>query len=166
MEKKKKIIKKSIPKPAQKASPLEYIPGLKKPEEFKQFGLYMALPSEERKTLFGISSERQFSAKFKVHHKTLAEWKMRKELWEIRDQYLIVFKKYTSQVIDSLGKRAAKSGEAFHSLSFLKVVEGFTEKTGLDITSKNKKVSGFKITIVNAKGTPTIHRYSGSGGSK
>ncbi|HOB90067.1 MAG TPA: hypothetical protein PKG74_01910, partial [Candidatus Colwellbacteria bacterium] len=93
---------------------------------------------------------------------TLSEWKLREELWSIRDQYLIVFKKHTADIISALAKRAKRTGEAFHSLSFLKVVEGFTEKTGIDLTSKGKKITGFEVVVRHAKNSPSSSRDSGS----
>lgn len=132
--------------------------GKKKPEEFRQYGLFMALPSEERKEIFGFTTDKQFAAHFKVNPGTLSEWKWEEELWGIRDQYLIVFKKHTAEIIAALAKRAKRTGEAFHTLSFLKVVEGFTEKSGLDITSKGKRVSGFEVLIRHAKNSPTSSR--------
>jgi hypothetical protein len=134
-----------------------------KPEEFRQYGLFMALPHEERKEIFGFTTDKQFAAHFKVHPGTLSEWKWEEDLWSIRDQYLIVFKKHTAEIIAALAKRAKRTGEAFHSLSFLKVVEGFTEKTGLDITSKGKRVGGFEVVIRHAKNSPTSSRDQKTG---
>lgn len=136
----------------------DHLHGRQKPEEFRQYGLFMALPIEERKEIFGFTTDKQFGAHFKVSPQTLSEWKWEESLWTIRDQYLIVFKKHTAEIIAALAKRAKRTGEAFHSLSFLKVVEGFTEKTGLDITSKGRKVSGFTVEIVHAKNSPTSSR--------
>lgn len=129
-----------------------------KPEEFRQYGLFMALPHEERKEIFGFTTDKQFGAHFKVSPQTLSEWKWEEDLWSIRDQYLIVFKKHTAEIIAALAKRAKRTGEAFHSLSFLKVVEGFTEKTGLDLTSKGKRITGFDVVVRHAKNEPTSSR--------
>lgn len=141
----------------------DHLRGRQKPEEFRQYGLFMALPIEERKEIFGFTTDKQFAAHFKIHPGTLSEWKWEEDLWSIRDQYLIVFKKHTAEIIAALAKRAKRTGEAFHSLSFLKVVEGFTEKTGLDITSKGKRVGGFEVVIRHAKNSPTSSRDQKSG---
>jgi hypothetical protein len=124
----------------------------------------MALPIEERKEIFGFTTDKQFAAHFKIHPGTLSEWKWETDLWEIRDQYLIVFKKHTAEIIAALAKRAKRTGEAFHSLSFLKVVEGFTEKSGLDITSKGKRITGFSVVIRHAKNSPTSSRDQNADG--
>jgi len=115
----------------------------------------MALPTEERKEIFGFTTDTQFAKEYDLENSTLSRWKWEPELWEIRDEYLVVFKKHTAEVIAALAKRAKRSGEAFHALSFLKVVEGFTEKTGLDITSKGKRVAGFRVEVVHAAKSPT-----------
>ena len=124
-------------------------------QEFEQYGLFCALPTVERKAVFGFTNDGQFAKHFDVAPATLSHWKLEEELWTIRDRYLITFKKHTAPIIAALAKRAERTGEAFHSLSFLKVVEGFTEKTGLDITSKGKKVGGFVVEIVHGKNLPT-----------
>lgn len=129
-----------------------------KSAEFNQYGLFLALGHEERKAIFGFSTDQQFAKKFSVHPSTLSHWKLEEELWTIRDRYLIVYKKHTGPIIAALAKRAVRTGEAFHSLSFLKVVEGFTEKTGLDITSKGKRVGGFKVVVRHAAHSPTTSR--------
>lgn len=129
-----------------------------KPEEFRRFGAFMALPIEERKAVFGFSTEKQFAAHFKVRPATLSEWKQREELWQIRDEHLIAFKKHTTAVIDALAKRAMRTGDAFHALSFLKVVEGFTEKTGMDLASKGRQIRGFDVIVHHTKHSPTSSR--------
>lgn len=141
-----------------KAKPRGYVPGIRKPEEFRQYALFLALPTEDRKTIFGFTTDKQFGDKFDIHPGTLSEWKWNEDLWEIRDQHLIIFKKHTADIINALAKRAKRTGEAFHSLSFLKVVEGFTEKQGLDITSKGRKVSGFEVVVRHAAHSPTTSR--------
>ena len=150
--------KKNIPQPAHKPEHPDRLTNRTKPDEFRQYGLFMALPGEERMEIFGFKTDKDFAAKFKIHPGTLSDWKYEEELWEIRDSYLIQFKKHTADIIAALAKRAKKSGEAFHSLTFLKVVEGFTEKTGLDVTSKGKKVTGFEVTIRHAQHVPTSSR--------
>lgn len=141
-----------------KAEQPDHLRGRQKPEEFRQYGLFMALPTEERKEIFGFTTDKQFASHFKVHPGTLSEWKWEEDLWSIRDQYLIVFKKHTADIIAALAKRAKRTGEAFHSLSFLKVVEGFTEKTGLDLTSKGKRITGFEVIVRHATKEPTSSR--------
>jgi hypothetical protein len=145
------------PSPNKPTQP-DRITGKKKPEEFRQYGLFMALPQEERKEIFGFTTDKQFAAHFKVNPGTLSEWKWEEDLWSIRDQYLIVFKKHTADIIASLAKRAKRTGEAFHTLSFLKVVEGFTEKNAVDFTSKGRKISGFEVVIKHASHAPTSSR--------
>lgn len=161
----KRILKKKAGKiisvPHKPKQPDQLI-GRKKPEEFRQYGLFMALPTEERKAIFGFTTDKQFASKFKVNPGTLSEWKWEDDLWSVRDQYLIVFKKHTANIISALAKRAERTGEAFHSLSFLKVVEGFTEKTGIDLTSRGKKVTGFDVVVRHAKNEPTSSRNKGS----
>ena len=137
--------------------------GANKPGEFERYGLFMALPMEERKEIFGFTQDQQFAKAYGVSKQTLSEWKWDPKLWDVRDKYLIVFKKYTARIIAALGKRAERTGEAFHSLSFLKVVEGFTEKTGLDLTSKGQKIGGFKVVVHHAAQSPTSSRSSASG---
>lgn len=161
-KKNKKAGKKSNTKPNEGKEP-DHLTGKRKPEEFRQYGLFMALPAEERKEIFAFTTDKQFADHFKVNPATLSKWKWEPELWEIRDQYLIVFKKHTAEIIAALAKRAKRTGEAFHSLSFLKVVEGFTEKSGLDITSKGKRVSGFEVVIRHAKNSPTITKPQDQG---
>jgi hypothetical protein len=148
---------------ANRSQPEGALLGRQKPEEFRQYGLFMALPIEDRKDVFGFTTDKQFAEHFKVQTSTLSRWKWEEDLWEIRDQYLIVFKKHTAEIIASLAKRAKRTGEAFHTLSFLKVVEGFTEKTGLDVTSKGKRVTGFDVVIRHAKHSPTTSRDKNTG---
>ncbi|HOB90279.1 MAG TPA: hypothetical protein PKG74_03055, partial [Candidatus Colwellbacteria bacterium] len=45
----------------------DHLRGKHKPEEFRQYGLFMALPTEERKEIFGFSTDAGFSKKFKVN---------------------------------------------------------------------------------------------------
>lgn len=149
-----------------KPKPEGYTPGVYKQEEFRQYALFMALPKEDRESVFGFTTDAQFASKFKLHPGTLSEWKWREDLWKIRDQHLIIFKKHTSEIIAALASRAKRTGEAFHSLSFLKVVEGFTEKQGLDLTSKGKRVSGFEVVIRHAKHSPTSSRDKKPGDGK
>lgn len=129
-----------------------------KPEEFRQFGYFAALPIEERRAVFGFTTEKQFAAHFKVRPATLSEWKQREDFWKVRDQHLLGFKKHTTAVIEALAKRAIRTGDAYQALAFLKVVEGFTEKSGMDLTSKGQQVRGFKVIVRHAKHSPASSR--------
>lgn len=135
-----------------------YTPQMHKPEEFRRFGLFMALPSDERKAVFGFTTEKQFATRYGVRAATLTEWKQREDFWNVRDKHLIRFKKHTAAIINALAKRAERTGDAFHALTFLKVVEGFTEKAGMDLTSKGKQINGFKVIVQHAQKSPTSSR--------
>lgn len=124
-------------------------------EEFERYALFMALPKIERKEFFGFSTDQEFAKKYELNKDTLTDWKLKPELWDARDKYLTHFKKHTAEILGKLAARAAKTGEAFHSLTFMKLVEGYTEKTGLDITSKGKKIDGFKVIIHGANASRT-----------
>lgn len=126
--------------------------------EFENYALFLALPLADRKEVFGATTDLQFAKKFNLNNATLSRWKFEPELWEIRDKYLLHFKKHTGKVLGALAKRAERSGEAFHVLSFMKLVEGWQEKSGLDLTSKGQKVSGFEVTIRHAAYSPTTNR--------
>lgn len=132
--------------------------GNRKLHEFEKYALFIALPAADRKEFFGIYTDRQFGKKFGVNAGTLSEWKWDPKLWEARDKYMIHFKKHTAKILGALAKRAERTGEAFHTLSYMKLVEGFTEKSGLDLTSKGQPVKGFEVIIRHAKHSPTSSR--------
>jgi hypothetical protein len=121
----------------------------KKDVELEKYALFMALPRKDRKEIFGYDTDQGFSKANSVSPQTLSEWKWIPKLWELRDKYLIHFKKRTANIIAKLADRAERTGEAFHTLTYMKLVEGYSEKSGVDLTSKGQKISGFKITIVH-----------------
>lgn len=126
-------------------------PGKRKDAEFEYFALFTALPMKERKEIFGFQTAIQFGKAYKVNPCTLSEWKWDPKFYELRDKYLIHFKQHTAEVLRSLTDRAKRTGEAFHVLTYMKLVEDYSEKTGLDLTTKGQKVSGFRI-IINEPG--------------
>ncbi|HVX90069.1 MAG TPA: hypothetical protein VHC20_00175 [Candidatus Paceibacterota bacterium] len=126
---------------------LDHLPKMHKPEEFKRFGAFMALPKEERMLVFGFTTEKQFAEHFKVRPATLSEWKQREDFWSVRDAYLAPFRAHTAQVIEALAKRAERTGDAYQVLTFLKVVEGFSDK-GNAFSLKQRKPP-FRVEIVH-----------------
>lgn len=121
-------------------------PKMHKPEEFRRFGYFVALPIEERRTVFGFTTEKQFASHFKLRPATLSEWKQREDFWATRDKHLLTFKKHTSAVIEALAKRAIRTGEAYHVLAFLRIVEGLNEKDGTGLISGHVPAR-FKIVV-------------------
>ena len=126
-------------------------PGKRKEAEFEYFALFTALPHSDRKAVFGFDTDAQFGKEYKVNPGTLSEWKWDPKFYELRDKYLIHFKKHTADVLNALASRAKRTGDAFHVLTYMKIVEDFSEKSGLDLTTKGQKVSGFRI-IINEPG--------------
>lgn len=127
--------------------------GVYKVKEFEDYAFFMALDRKDRKEAFGFDSDAAFAKDRGLHPGTLTDWKYNPKLWEARDKHLIHFKKYTADIIGKLAARAARSGEAFHTLTYMKLVEGYSEKSGVDITSKGKKVAGFKVIVHHANNT-------------
>jgi len=138
-------------------------PGIRRPAEFEEYALFMALDSRSREELFGFKTDKQFAAARDVNAGTLSEWKWLPELWEARDRYLLHFKKYTPEILAKLAERARRTGEAFHVQTYMKLVEGWTDKTGLDITSKGKKIGGFKVIVHNAPNASPQPQSTGAG---
>lgn len=124
--------------------------GVYKLVEFEEYALFMALDRQARKEAFGFDTDAAFAKEKNLHPGTLTDWKYNEKLWEMRDKHLVHFKKFTADIIGKLANRAARTGEAFHTLTYMKLVEGFSEKSGLDITSKGKKVAGFKVIVHHA----------------
>jgi hypothetical protein len=50
---------------------INYIPKMHKSEEFKRFGTFIALPTEERKEVFGFSTEKEFERRIRKINKAL-----------------------------------------------------------------------------------------------
>lgn len=125
-----------------------------KSAEFEEYGLFMALTRKDRKEVFGFETDKDFAKEHGLDPTTLTRWKYEERLWTVRDKYLLNFKKHTADVIGRLAERAAKSGDAFHALTFMKLVEGYSEKSGVDITTKGKKISGFKVIVHHATPQP------------
>lgn len=132
--------------------------GVYKKNELEAYALFIALPRKDRKEFFGFDTDQQFAKTYELNAGTLSDWKLREELWQERDKHLIHFKKHTGEIISKLAERAKRTGEAFHTLTFMKLVEGYTEKSGLDLTSKGKPIKGFEVTIRHAKTSPTTTR--------
>lgn len=145
--------KKSKPTKA-KAAPIRPR-GVYKKSEFEEYGLFCALGAVERKEIFGFTTDAEFAESKALNPCTLTDWKYRDELWEVRDRYMVHFKKHTAAIISKLAHRAEKSGDFLHVQTFMKLVEGWVEKSGIDLTSKGKKVTGFNVVIRHANNSPT-----------
>lgn len=137
--------------------------GVYKQREFEDYAFFMALDRKDRKEAFGFDTDAAFAKDRGLHPGTLTDWKYNEKLWELRDKHLIHFKKYTANIIGKLAARAERTGEAFHTLTYMKLVEGYSEKSGLDITSKGKKVAGFKVIVHHANTDTNKKPNSGSG---
>ena len=110
----------------------------RKQATFEVYGFFLSLPSPERQEEFEFYTDKGFAKKYKVTSETLTAWKKDDALWEIRNEHMSAFKKHTADVLAALGRKALKRGDAFEVLTWMKLVEGYNEKTGLDITSKGK----------------------------
>lgn len=124
--------------------------GRYKLNEFEQYALFLSLPKKDRKIEFGFDTDKEFAAEFQLHVGTLSEWKWDPKLWEKRDEYLLRLRKHTADILEAVALRTIKSGDSFHALNFMKMVEDYTDRTGLDLTSKGKKVEGFKFVVHKA----------------
>lgn len=125
--------------------------GIKKPTEFEKYAFFLSLPATERDQTFGYHTEADFAKENKVHPGTLTEWKHDDRVWEKRDLYMRSFRRFTADVIAALARRAMKAGYAFEVQTWMKLVEGWNEKSTVDITSRGKKVTGFKVVVHHAK---------------
>lgn len=149
MAKKRNTARKSGKKdPKEPEKELGIIPGVRKNIEFEKYAFFLSLPTPERIEAFGYSTEHEFAKQFKVHPGTLTEWKQHEELWKKRDGYLRSFRRLTADVLASLARRAIKQGYAFEVQTWMKLVEGWSEKSSVDITSRDKRIDGFEIVIV------------------
>lgn len=132
--------------------------GAYKKIELEQYALFSALPKVDRIEHFGFHTDQQFADEFNLHRGTLTDWKTNPELYEARDKYMIHFKKHTANILGKFAERAEKRGDSFDVLTFMKVIEGWSESSKVDITSKGKKVQGIKVTVhqaPNAQSTDT-----------
>ena len=123
--------------------------------EFEKYALFTALPKKDRTDFFGFHTDQDFAAEFDLNAGTLTDWKTDPKLYEARDDFMIHFKKHTANIIGKLAERTEKSGDAFAAMTFMKIVEGWSETSKVDITSKGKKVQGFKFIVHNAKSSNT-----------
>jgi hypothetical protein len=150
----KKPVKKIKPKSKTKATkPVKTEPkkrGAYKRAELENYALFTALPKKDRIEHFGFHTDQEFAREFDLHAGTLSDWKYSPELYEAREKYMIHFRKHTANIIGKFAERAEKRGDSFDVLTFMKVVENWSEKSSLDVTSKGKKVTGFNVIVHNA----------------
>jgi hypothetical protein len=130
--------------------------GVKKLTEFERYAFFLALPTHERKTVFGYKTDLAFAEENKVNKGTLSEWKWKPELWEAREKYMLHFKKFTADVLHSLAQRAIKKGYGYEAQVWLQGVEGL--KQGVDLTSKGQRVRGIEFIVRNGSSNPDKKR--------
>lgn len=77
--------------------------GLKKPQAYMDFILFMAIPDVLRQELMDVSTQQEFAEKYKVNTDTLVEWKKRVGFWDdvvsVRKEF---FRARTANVILAL----------------------------------------------------------------
>lgn len=112
------------------------IPGIKKQREFELYGLFLALPREEREEIFGYHTDQGFCKQHKVSPWALVDWKSKPELWEIRDKHFSVFKKYTADIISAVRNNVLRKGDAQGGKLFLQFVENWSEKQKVEETRR------------------------------
>ena len=98
---------------------------------------------------------------------TLTDWKLKPEFWESRDKYMGTFRKFTADVLAALARRAIAKGYAFEAQTWMKIVEGWNEKSTLDLTSKGKQIKGFEFVLrkPNATNPSADNQQGGQAGS-
>lgn len=148
-EKKKRV--RRTPQPPTKSDTVpDEQRGRYKLTEFEQYALFLSLPKKDRKIEFGFDTDKDFAEHFNMNRGTLSEWKWDPKLWEERDKYMLRLRKHTADILEAVAQRTIKSGDSFHALNFMKMVEDYTDRQGLDLTSKGKKVEGFKFVVHKA----------------
>ncbi len=147
---KKKRVRRTPQPPIKPTISDEEKKGRYKLNEFEQYALFLSLPKKDRKLEFGFDTDKDFAKEFEMNAGTLSEWKWDAKLWEKRDEYLLRLRKHTADILEAVAQRAIKSGDSFHALNYMKMVEDYTDRTGLDLTSKGKKVEGFKFVVHKA----------------
>lgn len=112
-----------------------------KENEFERYGFFLSMPVKERMEEFGFYTDKQFADFYKMNNATLTEWKKDERLWSIRNEHLKGMRKYTASIIAALAKKAMEQGDASEVTQWMKIIEGWTEKSGLDITSKGQSLT-------------------------
>ena len=129
----------------------------KKPAEFENYAFFLSLENDQREEIFGYTTAKDFAAAKKLHPGTLSEWKNSNLIWRIRDRYLKRFKRYTPDILAALARTAMKRGDAGEVKAWMQLIEGWSDK--VDITSKGKRITGFKIIehAPRSPGDPSIY---------
>ena len=117
--------------------------------EFELYAFFLSLPAQERNEEFGFSKDIDFGGKYKINPATLTEWKKDDKLWDIRNHHMKALRRHTVNILAALARKATKRGDAFEVMTWMKLMEGWTDKSGLDLTSKGDKIEGFQIIIHN-----------------
>lgn len=142
-----KVVRETKRPPKKADTPKEAARGVYKLPEFEQYSFFLSLPKKDRTVSFGFHTDGDFAKEFQLHPGTLTDWKSNPDLWEKRDNHLLHFRKYTADILEAVAQRTIKTGDSFHALNYMKMVEDYTERSGLDLTSKGKKVEGFKFVV-------------------
>ncbi len=103
----------------------------KSPEELKKFGIEDEFIIE----LLQIKNQKEFAKRFDIREeKTLSNWNKKIEKNNLISQHIPKWaKKLTPNVISALYRTIMKTGRAPEVIAWMKIVEGWTEKTEFEI---------------------------------
>lgn len=135
--------------------------GVKKLTEFERYAFFVALPTPERQEAFGFHTDSDFAEANKVNRDTLTDWRLKPEFWEARDKYMGSFRRFTADVLGALARRTISKGYAFEAQTWMKIVEGWNEKSTLDLTSKGRQIKGFEFVLRNPNANTSANNQPG-----
>lgn len=105
--------------------------------EYQEFVRFMALPRFFRAREYGFENESDFAKKFKINRATLTQWKKKDDFWnEVKRLWKKWGKERTPDVILGLYRTAVKQGRAAEALVWMKIIEDWKEKTGLEVSGE------------------------------
>ena len=99
----------------------------------------MGLKDENVKKLLGIYNQTEFAKEYKIRIATLSDWN--KRIYEknlIFDSIGIWAKSMTPNIMMAMGKTALKKGEAKEVLAWVKIIDGWSDKSQVDLTASEE----------------------------
>jgi hypothetical protein len=122
---------------------------IRKPAERMELVRFVALAHPERMEEFGFTTLGEFAKRFKVNPGTLSEWLKEPEIQEqIKATWKRWGKERTPDVIMSLYKKAITEGNAAEAMTWMKIIEDWTEETHHKHSGEIKGSEQPKIIII------------------